>query len=355
MIEEQSTPSLEEFFSKKNTPITQPSPSDLMVIPDVHGDLEALDRSVHAGLDFFSQRGVVPEIIFLGDLIDRGPDSCKVIQTVMGLIRNHLNVTLLVGNHEAMFIECLYNPDPFMFSQWIYNGGLETLKSFAFLFDSKMLDLIKELQQSIYTEDFPDVYHSCLLNDGLIRDMASILKGQKLLVNFFESLDLCIQRSSDLFVHAGFVPDFIASESDLNKWIFAMQTNFKQSLLNKLNGTSNNFAHFQSASISRGGKSVAGPLWADISDFNLSSFDSALLATLCNNQSVNRMIVGHTIVSHPYDLSVSPISGRKLEVMFLDVGMSSFYNTSYSGMVMCITESGEQFILNNSNQLISYI
>ena len=64
MKEEQPTPTIEEFFSKKNTPITQPSPSDLMVIPDVHGDLDALNRSLDAGMQFFSNLGVVPEIIF---------------------------------------------------------------------------------------------------------------------------------------------------------------------------------------------------------------------------------------------------------------------------------------------------
>ena len=59
MIEEQPTPTIEEFFSKKPTPITQDSPSDLLVIPDVHGDLDALNRSVDSGMQFFSDRLVV--------------------------------------------------------------------------------------------------------------------------------------------------------------------------------------------------------------------------------------------------------------------------------------------------------
>jgi len=355
MIEEQPTPTIEEFFSKKTTPITQESPSDLLVIPDVHGDLDAFNRSLDVGMQFFSNRGVVPEVIFLGDLIDRGPNSYDVISSVVNLLKQQLDVTVLIGNHEAMFIECIYNPNSFLFAQWLLNGGLSTLNSFKFLFDSNEINFLNDLQKRINISDFADFYHDCLLNEENIKKIASLLKQCELLTSFFGSLDLCVQRSSDLFVHAGFVPNFIASESNLEKWVFAMQTNFKQSLLDKLNGTANNFSHFQSASISRGGQSVAGPLWADISDFNLSSFDSALLATLLNNQLVNRMIVGHTIVAHPYDLSISPIPNRKLEVLFLDVGMSAYYNTKYSSMAMCITESGEQYILNSSNQLISYI
>ena len=51
-------------------------------------------------------------------------------------------------------------------------------------------------------------------------------------------------------------------------------------------------------------------------------FDAALLTTLMNAQSVDRMVVGHNIVSEPHYVSVSPIPSRKLDVLFLDIGMS---------------------------------
>ena len=116
MIEEQVTPLVENYLSQKQTPITQEAPSDLLVIPDVHGDLDAFNRSLDIGMNFFSQKSKTPEIIFLGDIIDRGSESVNIINSINDLINQNLNVVVLIGNHEAMFIECLYNPNSFLFS-----------------------------------------------------------------------------------------------------------------------------------------------------------------------------------------------------------------------------------------------
>jgi len=70
------------------------------IIGDVHGEIEVMERLLaHLGYD---QDGLSSEgrrLVFLGDLIDRGPDSPAVVDKVMGLVQNG-NAFCLMGNHE---------------------------------------------------------------------------------------------------------------------------------------------------------------------------------------------------------------------------------------------------------------
>lgn len=97
--------------------------TQLFVIGDVHGQAGALG----AALDVI---GRVPEIglprrlIFLGDLIDRGPDSLGAVRLAMGASDRVRvgEVTLLPGNHELMLIDGLLDPQEFI-GDWLDNGG----------------------------------------------------------------------------------------------------------------------------------------------------------------------------------------------------------------------------------------
>ncbi|MCK5629794.1 MAG: metallophosphoesterase [Nanoarchaeota archaeon] len=66
------------------------------------------------------------EILFLGDLIDRGPKSKEVVQYA---IDN--NIKTLLGNHEHMMID--YFEDNLIYSKhiWVINGGDKTLESYG--------------------------------------------------------------------------------------------------------------------------------------------------------------------------------------------------------------------------------
>ncbi|MCB0534589.1 MAG: serine/threonine protein phosphatase [Lewinellaceae bacterium] len=68
-------------------------------------------------------------LILIGDLIDRGPDSKGVIDTVFRLRRNGHPVTCLRGNHEQLLLNGLLHPDKI--ELWLFNGGLQTLESFG--------------------------------------------------------------------------------------------------------------------------------------------------------------------------------------------------------------------------------
>ena len=84
----------------------------MIVIGDVHGEFDALMRL----LDILPQ---TKELCFVGDLIDRGPNSKEVIE----FVRKN-NYQTVMGNHEDLITD---------FNLWLNprNGGQETLKSFG--------------------------------------------------------------------------------------------------------------------------------------------------------------------------------------------------------------------------------
>lgn len=68
-------------------------------------------------------------VVCLGDYVDRGPDSKGVVDTILELRASGFQVQTLRGNHEQLMMD---SPDSSeTFEQWIFNGGLETLKSFG--------------------------------------------------------------------------------------------------------------------------------------------------------------------------------------------------------------------------------
>jgi serine/threonine protein phosphatase 1 len=97
-------------------------------IADIHGRYDLLNRA----LDKIAEVANPEEdkIITLGDYIDRGPDSNKVIQCLLNFQHfDGIEMICLQGNHEAMMVESItapLHPD-----WWIGNGGDATLKSYG--------------------------------------------------------------------------------------------------------------------------------------------------------------------------------------------------------------------------------
>jgi serine/threonine protein phosphatase 1 len=94
-------------------------------IGDVHGCLDKLVRLLarcrqHGG-------GEPRRLVFVGDYIDRGPDSRGVIETVLALQRAQ-EVICLRGNHEAMVMDALETNDHTL---WLRNGGGDTLANYG--------------------------------------------------------------------------------------------------------------------------------------------------------------------------------------------------------------------------------
>lgn len=116
------------------------SGTKIFAIGDIHGCLFALEALLESlpikwGKDY---------LIFLGDYIDRGPDSRKVLELVMDLKENYpQRVYPLKGNHEWMFERFLSGLDVEIF---LYNGGGETLKNY---FEKGKLNIPEEHEEFI--------------------------------------------------------------------------------------------------------------------------------------------------------------------------------------------------------------
>lgn len=91
------------------------------VVGDIHGHSIAL-KSI---LDRI-QLNWNDRITFLGDYVDRGPDSKGVLDLIMTL---PCQVDALMGNHEALLLASLEEPDAER--HWLHYGGDTTLASFG--------------------------------------------------------------------------------------------------------------------------------------------------------------------------------------------------------------------------------
>jgi serine/threonine protein phosphatase 1 len=67
------------------------------------------------------------QLVFLGDYVDRGPDSAGVIDDLLALRDRLPETVFLRGNHEEMLLDVLAGHDPSIF---LFNGGDQTIASY---------------------------------------------------------------------------------------------------------------------------------------------------------------------------------------------------------------------------------
>jgi serine/threonine protein phosphatase 1 len=97
-------------------------------IADLHGSFDLLESA----LDAIEQHGASASkrtIVFLGDYIDRGPQSREIIERLMAGAPANWNWICLRGNHEEMMLACLSGRADV--NWWIRNGGGATLSSYG--------------------------------------------------------------------------------------------------------------------------------------------------------------------------------------------------------------------------------
>jgi hypothetical protein len=91
--------------------VPQPAPQRIVGIGDLHGDFEAW-RAIAAAAGLADAKGRWTggnaTLVQMGDIVDRGPDSLKIIRDLMKLQREAPKrggqVIVLLGNHEAMMM-----------------------------------------------------------------------------------------------------------------------------------------------------------------------------------------------------------------------------------------------------------
>lgn len=138
----------------------------IFAVGDIHGCLDKLRRLMEKTRP--DRR--TDTLVFLGDYIDRGPDSRGVVDFVLDLRETHDRVVCLLGNHEEMLLD--YLRDPGSRNLYFNNGGRNTLRSYGIDPDGPVRDA-----------DFPGDH-----------------------LRFFRTLLLYYETGDYLFVHAGLRP-----------------------------------------------------------------------------------------------------------------------------------------------------
>lgn len=133
------------------------------VISDIHGCYDEYIQALKL-IDFSEE----DTLYVLGDIIDRGPDSVKLLQDMS----MRFNVVPLLGNHEFMAMNVLPKfcvaiteenaenhltaDDLISYSNWVYDGGMKTIEQFRKLPEDEISNLLD------YISDFSLYEHvSC--------------------------------------------------------------------------------------------------------------------------------------------------------------------------------------------------
>lgn len=97
-----------------------------LAIGDIHGRVDLVTDLV-AKIDPNQDQ----KIVFLGDYVDRGPDSANTLLYLYELAQDRPDqIVCLMGNHEKMMCEFIDDPLD-RGTRWLCNGGLATLRSYG--------------------------------------------------------------------------------------------------------------------------------------------------------------------------------------------------------------------------------
>jgi serine/threonine protein phosphatase 1 len=159
----------------------------LYAIADIHGRLDLLETL----LDLIErdQRGrdeMPVLLIFLGDYVDRGPDSKGVVDRLIEGFSPPYTPVFLKGNHESLLLSFLNDPVPA--PHWLYNGGDAALLSYGIG--------IETIQQAAWGG--PEG-----LAEAAQQFRAALPESH---LRFYEGLRLSCRIGDYFFVHAGVRP-----------------------------------------------------------------------------------------------------------------------------------------------------
>lgn len=122
----------------------------LIAIGDIHGCAQSLDL-------LLERLSPAPDdhLVFIGDYVDRGPDSKGVIDRLLAL-KERYACTFLRGNHEALMLAYLGGGEADL---WWANGGIATLRSYqaagaALVIPDEHVEFIRDTLLYYDTPDF---------------------------------------------------------------------------------------------------------------------------------------------------------------------------------------------------------
>lgn len=123
----------------------------LIAIGDIHGHSLALQALLS---QISPKKGDV--IVTLGDYINRGPDSCGVLDTLLGL-QEQCHLIPILGNHEEMMLDS--RDDHHAEQRWRFHGGEATIQSYGGNSGIEQIpqthwDFLSQCRSYYETEDF---------------------------------------------------------------------------------------------------------------------------------------------------------------------------------------------------------
>lgn len=129
------------------------------------------------------------KVIFLGDYIDRGPDSKKVVAQLIDWKKKYPHWVFLYGNHEDILMNWVEGGQKYQeddtWSCFLTNGGKETLKSYKLSEPVKIgipkshLDFLFEETELTFETDNYFFVHGGLIPSIPIKDIKKILENAK--------------------------------------------------------------------------------------------------------------------------------------------------------------------------------
>ena len=164
-----------------------PENTRIYAVGDIHGRADLLAdllRQIEA--DDKSRRPMASRLIFLGDYVDRGPDSHGVIEMLLHELPEHMARDFLMGNHERMLLDAI--ADDAVMPLWLVNGGGAAVQSYA--------RAARERGEAV----------------GPWRDVGDLIPAEHWA--FFDALQLQVSYGGYAFVHAGVRPGIGLAEQD---------------------------------------------------------------------------------------------------------------------------------------------
>jgi serine/threonine protein phosphatase 1 len=105
---------------------------NIFVFGDIHGCYKSLEKGINLALEYNAR------CVFLGDYVDRGPDSIRTLEILIEEKLKHPNWVFLRGNHDQMLIDLIEkkvepNSEGFVLGEYGFSYERTTETYFKFL------------------------------------------------------------------------------------------------------------------------------------------------------------------------------------------------------------------------------
>jgi diadenosine tetraphosphatase ApaH/serine/threonine PP2A family protein phosphatase len=147
-------------------------------VGDIHGCFRSLQELLGKIQAYAAEHETGDyKLVFLGDYVDRGPDSAQCVAMLRKLEAENPNgVVCLMGNHEQMMYSD-YDENPEIHG-WLDNGGYQTLKSYEGDMDRLKSDVEWMRRLLVYHQD----EHRFYVHAGLIPGPPMTTQGKHVML-----------------------------------------------------------------------------------------------------------------------------------------------------------------------------